>query len=376
MPVAADPLQELEALRLQIAALTQRVYHLERSKIPENLQSMSPAAEPAVSTAPPAPAIEPPPGTMLTPPAPTTRTAAPPPFRASTHPTSSFVLPSFPPEFRSTESMEAKIGQYWLNRVGIVAVLIGVSYFLKYAFENNWIGPAGRIVIGLLAGIALVLWSEQFRKNKHEAFSYSLKAVGIGTLYLSLWGAFQVYHLIPTATAFLAMTIITAATIAIALSQNAELLAAFSLIGGFSTPLLLSTGQNHEVAFFSYVCLLDIAMLAIAMSKPWQRLLWGSFSGTIVLYLAWSVEYYSKDQRDLTVFFTTVFFALFAIVPLLFNHEKSARPDRIPLILTLLPLVNATGFFLALYVMYELQISTLTWYALALAAAYLLIGNI
>jgi uncharacterized membrane protein len=272
--------------------------------------------------------------------------------------------------------MEAKIGQYWLNRVGIVAVLVGVSYFLKYAFENNWIGPAGRIVIGLLAGIALVVWSEQFRKNKHQAFSYSLKAVGIGTLYLSLWGAFQVYHLIPAATAFLAMTIITASTIAMALSQNAELLAAFSLIGGFSTPLLLSTGENHEVALFSYICLLDIAMLAIAMSKPWQRLLWGSFSGTIVLYLAWSVEYYSKDQRDLTVFFTTVFFALFAIVPLLFNHEKSVRPDRIPLILTLLPLLNATGFFLALYVMYELQISTLTWYALALAAVYLLIGNI
>jgi uncharacterized membrane protein len=376
MPVAADPLQELEALRLQIAALTQRVYHLEQqSKVPD-LQSMSPASGPAVSTAPAPPTIEPPPGTMLMPPAPTTRTAAPPPFPASTHRTSSLVLPSFPPEFRSTDSMEAKIGQYWLNRVGIVAVLIGVSYFLKYAFENNWIGPAGRIVIGLLAGIALVLWSEQFRKNKHEAFSYSLKAVGIGTLYLSLWGAFQVYHLIPAAAAFLAMTIITAATIAMALSQNAELLAAFSLIGGFSTPLLLSTGQNHEVALFSYVCLLDIAILVIAIIKPWQRLLWGSFAGTLILYSLWCMEYYTKDQRDLTVFYSTVFSALFAIVPLLYNHEKYAHPERIPLILTLLPLINATCFFLALYVMYEFEISTLTWYALALAAVYLLIGNI
>jgi len=272
--------------------------------------------------------------------------------------------------------MEAQIGQYWLNRVGIVAVLIGVSYFLKYAFENNWIGPRGRIVIGLLAGIALVLWSEQFRKNKHEAFSYSLKAVGIGTLYLSLWGAFQVYHLIPAAAAFLAMTIITATTIAMALSQNAELLAAFSLIGGFSTPMLLSTGENHEVALFSYVCLLDIAVLVIAIIKPWQRLLWGSFTGTLVLYLAWCSQYYTKDQRDLTVFYSAVFSALFAIVPLLYNHEKSAHPDRIPMILTLLPLINATCFFLALYVMYEFEISTLTWYALALAAVYLLIGNI
>src|SRR3984893_18018604 len=378
MPVA-DPLRELEALRLQVAALTQRVYHLEQkqqiSESQKNLQPMPPA-EPAVSIpAPPAlPPSEPPQGTVLKSPTPTTRTAGPPPFPTPPHPL--LGLPAFPQASRSSDSMEAKIGQYWLNRVGIIAVLIGVSYFLKYAFENNWIGPRGRIVIGLLAGIALVLWSEQFRKNKHEAFSYSLKAVGIATLYLSLWGAFQVYHLIPAAAAFLAMTIITGATIAMALSQNAELLAAFSLIGGFSNPLLLSTGQDHEVALFSYVCLLDIAILVIAIIKPWQRLLWGSFAGTLILYSLWCMEYYTKDQRDLTVFYSTIFSALFAIVPLLYNHEKYEHSERIPLILTLLPLINATCFFLALYVMYEFELSTLTWYALALAAVYLLLGNI
>ena len=51
--------------------------------------------------------------------------------------------------------LESRIGSHWLNRIGIAAVLIGVSYFLKYAFDNNWIGPAGRVTIGLLAGIAI-----------------------------------------------------------------------------------------------------------------------------------------------------------------------------------------------------------------------------
>ncbi len=65
-------------------------------------------------------------------------------------------------------------------------MLIGVSYFLKFAFDNNWIGPTGRVVIGLLAGIAIVIWSERFRSRGYRVFSYSLKAVGIGILYLSL----------------------------------------------------------------------------------------------------------------------------------------------------------------------------------------------
>jgi uncharacterized membrane protein len=58
-----------------------------------------------------------------------------------------------PVSAKDDPDLEKKIGQYWLNRVGIVAMLVGVSYFLKLAFENNWIGPAGRIAIGLLGGI-------------------------------------------------------------------------------------------------------------------------------------------------------------------------------------------------------------------------------
>ncbi len=93
-------------------------------------------------------------------------------------------------------------------------------------------------------------------------FSYSLKSVGVGVLYLSLWAAFQIYGLIPSAVAFLAMVIVTASTATLAIKQDAEILAAVALTGGFSTPLLLSTGQNREVQLFSYVALLCAASVA------------------------------------------------------------------------------------------------------------------
>jgi len=65
----------------------------------------------------------------------------------------------------SSSDLESRIGSHWLNRIGITAVLIGVSYFLKFAFDNDWIGPTGRVAIGLLAGIAVVVWSETFRRR-------------------------------------------------------------------------------------------------------------------------------------------------------------------------------------------------------------------
>src|SRR5690348_15637631 len=116
------------------------------------------------------------------------------------------------PELRPRRDLEARIGSHWLNRIGIAALLIGVSYFLKYAFESNWIGPAGQILIGLIAGVAVVIWSEWFRTRGYQAFSYSLKAVGVGALYLSLWAALQLYALVPPGVAFAGMVVVTAVT--------------------------------------------------------------------------------------------------------------------------------------------------------------------
>ncbi len=369
----ADRQDEIDALKAQIAALTARVYQLEQIS-----GLTSEARQQAILQARQQPPAPPPAGTMAQPASapvasgPRPPGATPPPQQPLTQPQPSLSSGST----KEGADLETKIGQYWLNRIGIVAMLIGVSYFLKYAFENNWIGPGGRIAIGLLAGIGLVIWSERFRNRGYAAFSYSLKAVGIGTLYLSLWGAFQVYHLIPSAAAFVAMVIVTAATIALALSQDAELLASFALIGGFATPVLLSTGQNHEVVLFSYVCLLDMAILAMAIVKPWRRLVWGSFAGTVILYLGWYAEYYSKDQRALTVFFAASFAAIFAAIPLVTRYERSTRFAGPSITLTVLPLLNAAAFFLALRAMYwgEERV-TLTWFALALAAVYLSIAG-
>ena len=352
----ANPQDEIEALKAQVRALTSRIYKLEQvSGLVSDAQRQKPAAVPPGAPSLPAPSV---PGASLSP------TSLPP------------ILSTPAASKAGDANLEKKIGQYWLNRIGIVAMLVGVSYFIKLAFDNNWIGPGGRIAIGLLAGIGLLIWSERFRSRGYKAFSYSLKAVGIGTLYLSLWGAFQVYHLIPSAAAFVAMVIVTAATIALALSQDAELLAGFALIGGFATPVLLSTGQNHEVVLFSYVGLLDVAILAMAAAKPWRRLLWGSFAGTIFLYVGWYGDYYSKDQRALTVFFAALFAAIFAAIPLATRYERSTRFPGPSITLTLLPLLNAAAFFLALYAMYQRQTVTLTWYALGLAAVYLGISGL
>ncbi len=300
----------------------------------------------------------------------------PPPPMPYIPPRTNVAAPKFAPAAqRSSESLEGTIGKLWLNRIGIVAILIGVAYFLKYAFDSGWIGPGGRVAIGLIAGIAVIVWSESFRRKGSAAFSYSLKAVGIGILYLSLWAASQYFHLVPASVAFVAMILVTASTITLALTQDAEILAVYAMIGGFSTPALVSTGENHEIILFSYVLLLDVAILAMVAFKPWRRIVWGAMLGTTTMYIGWGARFYDGPERTVTVLFASAFFTVFALVPLLTPLTRSRWHQGMSITLMLLPLVNGAAYFLALYGMYDNQTVTLTWYALALAAVYLLLSS-
>jgi uncharacterized membrane protein len=348
---------DLEAIRRILAELTTRIYRIERKlgMLPDSVAQ----APPAITQPPPR--------------VPPVRTAtSPPPSPPTTYKPP---LPTTPFKTESETDLESRIGSHWLNRIGIAALLIGISYFLKFAFDNNWIGPAGRVTIGMLAGIAVIVWSERFRTKGYRAFSYSLKAVGIGTLYLSLWAAFQVYSLIPSSAAFIMMLAVTAAAAAMAWAQDAQLLAAFALTGGFSTPLLLSTGQNREVALFSYVALLDLATLFLVMFKPWRRLLVMSYAGTLLLYIGWHSSFYTRSQLTLTLAFATLFFAIFAIAPLVTLQPEDEAPvfASIPAILAF---VNAVVYFLQAYAMIEeVDKTRMAWFALGLAAVYIFLSR-
>lgn len=314
---------ELRFLREQVAELTRRVYRLEQLLLARTTQdAVAPATGPEAARPfePLADASIP-----ATPPlridlAVTTGAPPPPPAAPASRPAAITV----PTRSAAGSSLESRIGGQWLNRLGIIAVLIGLSYFLKFAFDNNWIGPDSQVIIGIFAGLAILFWSEEFRRKGYPAFAYSLKAVAFGALYLSLWAASQYYHLVPPSVTFFGMVMVTLAATALSLRQNSELLAAFAIAGGFLTPVLVSTGQNREVALFGYIALLDLGTAWMVAVKRWPRILFGSFVGTAALFVAWANTYYFEPQLATTLAFASFFFWLYALAPF---RDKSVSPS-------------------------------------------------
>ena len=290
----------------------------------------------------------------------------------------SFGYPPQSPESAEelSRSLESRIGSQWFNRVGILAVMIAAAWFMKIAFDNHWIGPLGRVRIGLGSGTGIIAWSERFQRKGYAAFAYSLKAVGSGILYLSLWAAFSVFHLMPASAAFAAMIVVTAFNGFMAWVQDAELLALYAIAGGLSTPLLLSTGENHEVTLFSYLLLLNIAVLVLAALRPWSRLLFAAFVGTALFFVSWWFGFYSNSEFGWTAFFLACFFLMFAFAPrLVHTTETDVAPASgwDALAGVVLPVANAGLGFLGFYELFEGRGADWAgpWLAVAFAAFYL-----
>jgi uncharacterized membrane protein len=228
----------------------------------------------------------------------------------------------------ANESLESQLGTRVLSKIGVVLLLVGVAWFLKWAFDNRWIGPMGRVAAGLLVGAGVILWSERFRRQQLAGFSYALKAVGSGVLYLSLWASFQLYHLVPAWAAFAAMVGVTAWNAVMAWSQDAQLLAGYALLGAYLTPLLLNTGGDHEVFLFSYLLLVAAILLALLRVKPWSALMLGALAATTGLFVAWYVKFFAASagwtaQSSRTAVLALLLWAVFAVAPLLVRESGS-----------------------------------------------------
>lgn len=278
--------------------------------------------------------------------------------------------PSSPP--KPARSLEAMIGGSWFNFIGIFAIIIGVGLFLKLAFDREWIGPAGRVAIGVALGIGFLFGGEKMRAKGYRLYSQGLLGGGIAILYLSFFAAFARYQIIGQMPAMVLMTMVTATAVLMSARYDALAIAILGLIGGFLTPVMLSTGVDNQVGLFSYIVLIDLGVLAVAYFKQWRILNYLAFAATVLMTAAWMAEWYKPEKLWTTIFFLTVLFTIFALLAVFHNiiRRSLTRWPEIALIF-----INAFLYFTTSYALLEVQYRPyLGLFAVLLSAFYLGFG--
>src|SRR5205085_3784899 len=182
--------------------------------------------------------------------------------------------------------------------IGGLALFLGIAFFVKYSFEHNLIPPELRIAIGFVVGAVLVVGGLLLKRKENAVTAQTLCATGILVLYAVTFACRSYYHfaffgLIPT---FFLMTLITAVAFRLAVRLNAIVVAVLGIAGGFLTPVLLSTGQDHPLGLFVYIALLDIGLLAVAQRKRWDAVAMLGAIGTALMQFAWITTFFVPEK--------------------------------------------------------------------------------
>jgi uncharacterized membrane protein len=237
------------------------------------------------------------------------------------------------------KDLEFKLGGRIATGIGALAVILGIGFFLRYAFESNLISELMRVILGIFAGLIFLVAGE-FTIKKFSTYGQIVSGAGLGILYLSLYAAFNVYDILSRPVAFLGMVIVTAIGVFLATRHNAPSLACFAQLGGFITPLLLSSGQNSPHTLFIYLAILNIGILVIARWKLWRFLNFTSLFGTALIYFLWFLKYYTPGQLAIAEGYASLFFIIFFGISLVQHFIQKSKQDETDLaFLTLNPIL-------------------------------------
>ncbi|AZZ89750.1 DUF2339 domain-containing protein [Hahella sp. KA22] len=206
-------------------------------------------------------------------------------------------------------------------RVGVIILFFGVAFLLKYASQKVVI-PLELRYLGVAAGAAAMFAIGWRLRRKNQGYGLIMQGGAIGLLYITIFAAFRLHGLLSSLTSFSLMVAVVCCGVLIAVLQNAQALAAVSVIGGFAAPILASTGQGSHVELFTYYLLLNLGVTAIAWFKSWRTLNWLGFVFTFGIGMVWGAQYYTPMFFHSTEPFLIAFAVMYSLIALLFASRQ------------------------------------------------------
>ena len=200
-----------------------------------------------------------------------------------------------PPDARAFdwESLLGIRGAAWL---GGITLVISALFFAKWGIDQGFFSPTIRVALLLLVGTGALAWAEVSLRRGFQTTANAVSGAGVVTLYVAFYAGHSLYRLFDVPVAFAGMALVTVAGAAIAVRHEAMFTAIIGLVGGLATPVLLSTGVDRPVGFFSYLLVLAVGFLFVAERRQWPVLTILAVIGTSLLELGWYASYMAPEK--------------------------------------------------------------------------------
>ncbi len=239
-------------------------------------------------------------------------------------------------------SWEFAVATTWLLRLAVIIFVIGIGFFLKYSIDHGFIGPHARVLLSTFTGIAMVAIGTRLLGKTYHLLGQGLLGGGFAVLYFSCFASYSFYHLVGPLPAFALMALVTACAGLFAVRFNSLLVAVLGILGGYSTPILLSTGEKNFAGLFGYLLLLGVGVLGISRRRNWPLL---NVLAMLLTYglatMAMASDYTSEDFLVVMPFLVG-FFLLFTAAMFLYNLVSGEKATLLEILGTM---ANGAAFF-------------------------------
>ena len=306
---------EISSLTTQLTQLRKR---LDTQTVAEAPKAQAPATAPPPAPAPPKPIVAHPlPPAPVVPPRPAAGPAVPPVPPAPPRPKP--VPPSEPPPPSWSIDWERFVGVRLFSAIAGIALVVAAVFFLRYSLDAGWLQPPVRVLIGVLAGVGLLVVCELKAARQYPATANALDAAAIATLFATFFSAHTLWNLIPATVAFALLALVTAVAVALSIRRESLFIAVLGLLGGFATPALLSTGENRPIPLFAYLLLLNVGLAWVAYRRGWTVLSVLTLAFTTIYQWGWVAKFLSAADIPLAL-------AVFIVFPMVgFGMFVAAR---------------------------------------------------
>ena len=355
----------LQSLNLRLSSLEARLANLERRL---GVSSTSRAPSPAGTAARDAAVHARPPRRPQRPPTPAQA------LREETV----AVSEAFESEPSQAVDWEQVIGGNWLARVGVLALILGVAFFLKLAFDNDWIGPTGRVALGAVGGLAM-MGAGEFWQKRYPGYARALSGGGVGLLYLSTYAAFAIFDLIDIYPAVVLLLIESVVSAVLALRYESNALAIIGVAGAFCAPFVLgasnlegrasssSDGAGYDL--IAYVLAVDVGVLVLSTFRRWYWFRLTALLASLASYGIWYIEFGDAAGALGAEIALTCIFLVFVGVTTFFHLIWVRGPGTLDLSLMTF---NATAYFAISYaLLFNEYRDWMGGFSLAIAVFYL-----
>ncbi|MBV9673181.1 MAG: DUF2339 domain-containing protein [Verrucomicrobia bacterium] len=212
---------------------------------------------------------------------------------------------------------ERNVGRRWFLVVGSLTLVIGLGFFLKYAFDEQWIGPAVQITIGFIAGAVSLLLAHLCRQRRWMGLDIGMAAVGLGSLYLTSYAGFEIHHLLPLSLSLVLILLVTLFGGTLASFWGSQTLAILSFTAGFLAPVLFDSEHVDHWFFLPYLVILTLAGQIVAYAKGWRQLYASSALLTWLSFALWIEAGYRQPWFLEAFVFIQFLFAAYSLMPFL-----------------------------------------------------------